>query len=64
MDPCVKIDETSLKVLSVVDDKISTLTLFVKSEAPRLFAAFGLPLILPTNPPPDHSAAILSRMPP
>jgi hypothetical protein len=36
----------------------------MRNGAPRLFAAFGLPLILPTNPSPDHSAAILTRMPP
>ncbi len=44
----------SIHVLTIANDKISALTLFVKSEAPRLFAAFGLPLILPTNPPPHH----------
>lgn len=37
----------SIHVLTVVNAKISGLTLFVKPEAPRLFPAFGLPLVLP-----------------
>jgi RNA polymerase sigma-70 factor, ECF subfamily len=37
----------SIHVLSIEHDMISTLTLFVKSAAPPLFHAFGLPLILP-----------------
>ena len=41
----------SIHVLTVVDAKIAALTLFVKPEAPRLFASFGLPLDL------DGSAA-------
>ena len=34
-------------VLTLEHDMISTLTLFVKPAGPRLFHAFGLPLILP-----------------
>lgn len=37
----------SIHVLTLVNEKISDLTLFVKPEAPRLFRAFGLPLVLP-----------------
>jgi RNA polymerase sigma-70 factor (ECF subfamily) len=37
----------SIHVLALEHDSISTLTLFVKPDAPRLFEAFGLPLILP-----------------
>jgi len=33
-------------VLSLEQDAISTLTLFAKPDGPRLFQAFGLPLIL------------------
>jgi RNA polymerase sigma-70 factor (ECF subfamily) len=36
----------SIHVLTIVGEKISALTLFVKPDAPRLFAAFGLPLDL------------------
>jgi RNA polymerase sigma-70 factor, ECF subfamily len=37
----------SIHVLTLVKDTISALTLFAKPEAPRLFTAFGLPLLLP-----------------
>jgi RNA polymerase sigma-70 factor, ECF subfamily len=37
----------SIHVLSLVHDSISTVTLFVRPEAPRLFEAFGLPLLVP-----------------
>lgn len=37
----------SIHVLTTADERISALTLFVKPEAPRLFPAFGLPLVLP-----------------
>src|SRR5262245_21743924 len=37
----------SIHVLSLEQDTISTLTLFAKPASPRLFDAFGLPLILP-----------------
>ena len=36
----------SIQVLSLQHDAISELTLFVKPSSPRLFQAFGLPLIL------------------
>jgi RNA polymerase sigma-70 factor (ECF subfamily) len=39
----------SIHVLTLVKGTISALTLFVKPEAPRLFAAFGLPLVLPPS---------------
>jgi RNA polymerase sigma-70 factor (ECF subfamily) len=39
----------SIHVLSLERDMISTLTLFVKPDGPRLFHAFGLPLILPDS---------------
>ncbi len=49
----------SIQVLTVPDSAISALTLFVKPEAPRLFTAFGLPLVLPDDDqgraPPSHS---------
>jgi RNA polymerase sigma-70 factor (ECF subfamily) len=37
----------SIHVLTLEDDAISTLTTFVPPDGPRLFHAFGLPLILP-----------------
>ena len=37
----------SIHVLTLERDAISTLTLFVKPDGPRLFHAFGLPLTLP-----------------
>jgi RNA polymerase sigma-70 factor (ECF subfamily) len=37
----------SIHVLTLEHDAISTLTLFVKPDGPRLFHAFGLPLTLP-----------------
>lgn len=37
----------SIHVLSLEQDTISALTLFAKPASPRLFDAFGLPLILP-----------------
>jgi RNA polymerase sigma-70 factor, ECF subfamily len=37
----------SIHVLALEHDMISTLTLFVEPAGPRLFHAFGLPLILP-----------------
>lgn len=37
----------SIQVLSIEQDAISRLTLFVKPTGPRLFQVFGLPLILP-----------------
>lgn len=37
----------SIQVLSLEQDAISQLTLFVKPTGPQLFQAFGLPLILP-----------------
>jgi RNA polymerase sigma-70 factor, ECF subfamily len=37
----------SIQVLSLEEDRIATLTLFMKPEGPRLFHQFGLPLILP-----------------
>jgi RNA polymerase sigma-70 factor (ECF subfamily) len=37
----------SIHVLALDDDMISTLSLFVPPTGPRLFHAFGLPLILP-----------------
>ena len=36
----------SIHVLTLAQDRISALTLFVKPDAPRLFDAFGLPLSL------------------
>jgi RNA polymerase sigma-70 factor (ECF subfamily) len=39
----------SIHVLTLENDVISRLTLFVKPDAPRLFHAFGLPLILPES---------------
>jgi RNA polymerase sigma-70 factor, ECF subfamily len=39
----------SIHVLTLEDDAISTMTLFLE---PRLFAAFGLPGVLPDSPPP------------
>ena len=40
----------SIQVLALDGDRISTLTFFVKSAAPRLFQAFGLSLALPPTP--------------
>jgi RNA polymerase sigma-70 factor (ECF subfamily) len=40
----------SIHVLTLEHDMISTLTLFVKPDGPRLFQSFGLPLILPDAP--------------
>ena len=37
----------SIHLLALERDAISALTLFVKPDGPRLFSAFGLPLILP-----------------
>jgi RNA polymerase sigma-70 factor (ECF subfamily) len=37
----------SIQVLTLQDDLISTLTIFVPPTGPQLFGAFGLPLILP-----------------
>jgi RNA polymerase sigma-70 factor (ECF subfamily) len=37
----------SIHVLTLEDDIISTLTLFVPPTGPRMFQAFGLPLSLP-----------------
>jgi RNA polymerase sigma-70 factor (ECF subfamily) len=39
----------SIQVLALEDEMISTLTLFVPPTGPRLFEAFGLPLILPDS---------------
>jgi len=39
----------SIHVLTLEHDRISTLTLFVKPDGPRLFHAFGLPLTLPND---------------
>jgi RNA polymerase sigma-70 factor (ECF subfamily) len=44
----------SIQVLTLVNGAISALTLFVKPETPRLFAAFGLPLALPDEAPMDR----------
>jgi RNA polymerase sigma-70 factor (ECF subfamily) len=44
----------SIHVLALEHDMIATLTLFVKPAGPRLFQAFGLPLILP-DAASDHS---------
>lgn len=47
----------SIHVLTLDRDTISTLTLFVKPDGPRLFHAFGLPLALPDPELPTiHSA--------
>jgi RNA polymerase sigma-70 factor (ECF subfamily) len=48
----------SIHVLALEQDRISTLTLFVPPVGPRLFQAFGLPLVLP-----DAASAELSLMP-
>ena len=40
----------SIHLLTLEHDRIAALTLFVKPAAPRLFHAFGLPLILPDDP--------------
>jgi RNA polymerase sigma-70 factor, ECF subfamily len=40
----------SIHVLTLAEDAIASLTLFAKPEAPRLFTAFGLPLVLPNTP--------------
>jgi RNA polymerase sigma-70 factor (ECF subfamily) len=48
----------SIHVLTLERDAISTLTLFVKPDGPRLFPAFGLPLTLPDAelpPTPPHT---------
>jgi len=37
----------AIHVLTLEQDLISRLTLFVEPVGPRLFAAFGLPLVLP-----------------
>ena len=42
-------DAHSIHVLTIQDSMISRLTLFVKPESPRLFTAFGLPLVLPAD---------------
>ena len=45
----------SIHVLTLKHDGISTLTLFVKPDGPRLFHPFGLPLTLPDGQlPPTH----------
>jgi RNA polymerase sigma-70 factor (ECF subfamily) len=36
----------SIQVLTLENDMISRLTLFAKPDGPRLFPAFGLPLVL------------------
>jgi RNA polymerase sigma-70 factor, ECF subfamily len=48
----------SLHVLTLEDDAIAALTLFVPPTAPQLFEAFGLPLILP-----DTADAETAHMP-
>jgi len=61
----------SIHVLTLEHDMISTLTLFVKPDGPRLFHAFGLPLVLPDaasaellpTPHPAEAAAIVARPP-
>jgi RNA polymerase sigma-70 factor (ECF subfamily) len=45
----------SINVLSLEHGTISSLTLFVKPAAPRLFDAFGLPLVLPDTAGPSAS---------
>jgi RNA polymerase sigma-70 factor, ECF subfamily len=50
----------SIQVLTLQDDMISTLTIFVPPIGPQLFGAFGLPLILPDTasaglPPAPHT---------
>ena len=48
----------SIHVLTLERDAISTLTLFVKPDGPRLFHAFGLPLTLrdaELTPTPAHT---------
>ena len=44
-------DAHSIQVLTLEDSMISTLTLFVKPDSPRLFTTFGLPLSLPASTP-------------
>ena len=39
----------SIHVLSVEHDMISRLTLFVQYADPRMFRAFGLPVVLPSK---------------
>jgi hypothetical protein len=39
----------SIHLLTLEHEMISALTLFVKPESPRLFTAFGLPLVIPAN---------------
>jgi len=43
-----------IHVLTLQDDKISKLTVFVPPTGPQLFPAFGLPLILPNAASADH----------
>jgi RNA polymerase sigma-70 factor (ECF subfamily) len=43
-----------IHVLTLQDDKISKLTVFVPPTGPQLFPAFGLPLILRNDAPADH----------
>jgi len=48
----------SIHVLTLERNAISTLTLFVKPDSPRLFHAFGFPLTLPDaelTPTPPHT---------
>jgi len=45
----------SIHVLTLEHDRISTLTLFVKPDGPRLFHVFGLPLTLPDGQLPPTS---------
>jgi RNA polymerase sigma-70 factor (ECF subfamily) len=46
-DPDAPWTAHSIHVLTAVDDAVAALTLFAKPEGPRLFPAFGLPLVLP-----------------
>ena len=54
-----KVDEPwtahSIHLLTLEHDRISTLTLFVKPDGPRLFHVFGLPLTLPDGQLPPTS---------
>lgn len=48
-DPHAPWSAHSIQVLTPADDAIAALILFAKPEGPRLFAAFGLPLVLPES---------------
>jgi RNA polymerase sigma-70 factor, ECF subfamily len=46
-------DAHSIHVLTVQESMISSLTLFVRPDSPRLFTVFGLPISLPASTPPS-----------